>query len=213
MAHVGGVVDGGACAGRGGAQGQVERACGGERSGSGASNMSRPAAVGDRGLQRSKRAACCGRTACLSQEKLQEAWPVPQRLRTPASGRLPDIDVGYKSRLRCPQRQRATQAGISQHFGCILAAEDPFLPKKSRRRAYEQRQRLGGVSGSRQRSPQVYQVICLLPGPAAGTNGTLRSTRLLYNTSWGAGAAPLAQLPHGGCHTRSMSASTTEPTN
>jgi hypothetical protein len=28
-------------------------------------------------------------------------------------------------------------------------------------------------------SPQVYQLICLLPGPAAGTKSTLRSTRLL----------------------------------
>ena len=35
------------------------------------------------------------------------------------------------------------------------------------------------AGGSARRSPQVYQVICLLSGPAAGTKGTLRSTRLL----------------------------------
>ena len=31
----------------------------------------------------------------------------------------------------------------------------------------------------RRRSPHVYHIICLLCGPAAGTKGTLRSTRLL----------------------------------
>ena len=66
-----------------------------------------------------------------------------------------------------------------------------------------ERQQAGG-GGGRRRSPQVYQLICLLLGPAAGTKGTLRSTRLLYSISWAAGVPPLQGDPHGCCQTRSI---------